>query len=205
MNNENETAGIGHNSGEGWGASTVEVDTSDLVKFEVKYEGQSELEEPEAFRIRRNAEIEHWQTAKFNADSAVQNERDFRAKVTATLFSKPKKGTQRYELGGGYKIKLVHSITYVLGDKDLDDDNGNKISIESQVQAVEQIVIEKLGEVGAQMLKRLIRWKPELSGSEYEKLDINNEAEAFAKAEITKIITTKPGSPQLVFEESKGQ
>lgn len=197
MNDGNGTAG------EGWGASVAEVDNSDLPTFEVKYEGQSPHEEPEAFRLRRNAEIESWLNNKANAANAVQIERDSRAKVTATLFPQPKKGTQRYDIGGGFKIKLAHSITYVLGDKDKEDEGGNKISIESQVQEIEKAITDAHGEVGAQMLKRLIKWKPELSGAEYEKLDVNNPAEAFAKAEIAKILTTKPGSPQLEFEEPK--
>jgi plasmid stabilization system protein ParE len=201
MNNEQGAAGIGHNSG--WGASTIEVDTSHMPKFEVKYEGQSEFEEPEAFRLRRNAEIETWLKHKQGAEAAVQLERDSRAKVSAMLFPTPKKGTQRYDIGSGFKVKLQHVVTYYLGDKDKEDNNGNKITIESQVQAVEAVIVEKLDDVGAQMLKRLIRWKPELSGSEYEKLDVSNEAEAFAKAEIAKILTIKPGSPQLAFEEPK--
>ena len=186
-----------------WGASSVVVDTSKLPKFDILYAGQSEFEEPETFRTRRNAEIEGWLQCKKLAESAVETERTMRAKVTATLFPTPKKGTQRYELGDAYKIKLAHSFTYTIGDKDKEDAGGNKISIEAQIRELEASVSSEMGELGVQILKRLIRWKPELSGSEYEKLDKTNQAELHVKQQIDKLLTIKSNTPQLVFEEPK--
>lgn len=209
--------GIGHNSGsgDGWGTpAAVQVET-DRPKFEVKYVGQSEYEDPEHFRLRRNAEIEHWLAAKPVLENAKTNEADLRAKVTATLFPTPKKGTQRYDIGGGYKVKLVHGMTATLGNKEAVDDEGKAIAIEAQVRALEDRIIdgtqatpdkeafEGFGPVGEQVLKRVIKWKPELSLSEYEKLDEAIPAEKAVRDAIAEILTLKPASPQLTFEEPK--
>lgn len=183
------TAGIGHNS----------------QTFEVKYPSQPENEEPEAFRLRRNAEIEHWLASKPVLDQAKQNEMDLRNKVTSTLFPNPVKGTQRYELGGGFKVKLVHGLTYTLGDKDKIDGEGKKIPVRSQIEDLEAAIIEKYGEAGEQLIKRLISWKPEISGSEYEKLDANNPIELDVRNMIDENLTIKPASPQLTFEEPKAK
>lgn len=190
-------AGIGHNSGE--------VEIAPVVKYEVKYPGQPETEEPEAFRLRRNAEIEHWLNSKPALENAKQIEMDWRNKVSATLFPNPVKGTQRYDLGGGFKVKLVHGLTYSLGNKEAVDDEGKKIAVRTQVEDLEQRIIDKFGDVGDQLIKRLISWKPELSGSEYEKLDPDNVVELEVRNMIDEVLTIKPASPQLAFEEPKAK
>ena len=161
-------------------------------------------ETPEAFVARRDSEIQSWLDAKTVSTTAVEAEKEARGKLTATLFPTPKKGTQRYNLNGGYAIKLVYGVRYELGDKDKADAEGNKISIESQVRAVEE-TIANLGAEAELLLERLIKWKPELSGSEYEKLDTTNEVQAAIKRELDKLITVKPNSPQLTFEEPKAK
>lgn len=204
MNSEGwgeQPASIGHNSGEAW--PQAEAQAPELPKFEVKYPGQPDTEEPEAFRMRRNAEIQAWQGNKLLAESAVKVERDSRAKVTATLFPTPNKGTQRYDLGGGYKVKLQHTLTYSLGDKDKTTDDGLPYTIEQQVLDLEAAITAKYPVEGPLLLKRLIKWKPEISGSEYEKLDKSNEIEAAVQTMISEHLTVKPGSPQLAFEEPK--
>lgn len=201
MNGENVgwgTPPIGHNGG-----PTVEVETPNLPTFEVKYEGQPPTEEPEAFRLRRNAEIQNWLNAKETATNAVNNERDCRAKVTATLFPKPKRGTQRYDLGGNYKVKLQHVVTPSIGIKDQVDDDGAAVSIETQVRNAEQGVLDEFGELGEQVLKRLITWTPTLSLSAWEKLDMTNDVEKQIKEMLAPLVTMKDGSPQLAFEEPK--
>ncbi len=210
MNNQGwgeQPAAIGHNSGEasGWPVTQTEAEAVAPVQtFEVKYPGQPETEDPEHFRIRRNAEIEHWLAAKPVLESAKQNEMDLRGKVSSTLFPSPKKGTQRYALGGGFNVKLVYGLTYTLGDKDkIDADSGMKIPIRKQIEDLEQSIIDKHGEAGLQLVKRLISWKPELSGSEYEKLDPDNPLEVEVRGMIDELLTIKPASPQLTFEEPK--
>lgn len=188
---------------DGWTNAQGAVEAEALETFPVKYESQPETEEPEAFRLRRNAEVQNWLTEKANLESIKTSERASRDKVTATLFPSPKKGTQRYDLGGGFKVKLQAIVTYKLGDKDKIDEQGNKISIEDQIRKMEQEIVDEFGEIGEQILKRLITWKPDLSGSQYEKLDTNNNVEAAIKAKIAEHLETGFGSPQLAFEEPK--
>lgn len=197
-------APIGHNSGEGWGQPTeVQVAAANQPTYEVIHEAQPPTEPPEEFRLRRNAELQQWLEQRETYIQHQTLERDYRARITATLFPIPKKGTQRYDMGGGYKVKLVQTITYSLGDKDKTDDNGDKITIEKQVQAVEAAIIEKHGELGAQILKRLVNWAPTLSGTHWEKIDKDNPIEADIKEMLRPLVTTKHGSPQLEFETPK--
>lgn len=201
-----QPAPIGHNSGAegGWPVTQTEAEAvAPVQKFEVIYPGQPDTEDPEHFRLRRNAEIEHWLNSKPVLESAKQNEMDLRNKVSATCFPTPKKGTQRYALGGGFNVKLVYGLTYTLGDKDKLSDEGVKVPIRKQIEDLEQAIIDKHGEAGLQLVKRLISWKPELSGSEYEKLDPENPLELEVRAMIDEVLTIKPASPQLTFEEPK--
>ena len=162
-------------------------------------------ETPEAFEARRNAEIQHWMASKETFENAKNNEMDYRQKVTATCFPNPTKGTQRYELGRGYKLKLVYGWNYTLGDKDLIDPATNqKIPIATQVSALED-EIAALGNEGPYLAERLIRWKPELVAAEYEKLNMEYPIEKAVKELIDDILTVKPASPQLVFEEPKAK
>lgn len=201
-----QPAPIGHNSGDagGWPVQQTEA-AAEAPKqtFEVKYISQPETEDPEAFRLRRNAELQHWLDSKPILESAKTNEMDLRNKVTATLFPAPKKGTQRYDIGGGYKVKLVHGLTYTLGDKDKQNDEGAKVPIRKQIEDLEAAIIEKHGEAGLQLVKRLISWTPTLSGSEYEKLDADSTIELDVRNMISEVLTVKPASPQLTFEEPK--
>lgn len=197
--------GIGHNSGDAWGVPAEAEAAAPVVKYEVKYKGQPDTEEPETWRLRRNAEIEHWLAAKPVLENAKTNEMDLRTKVLATLFPSPKKGTQRYELGGGFQVKLVYGLTYTLGNKEAVDAEEKPIAIERQVRDLEDKVIAEHGDAGEQILKRLIKWKPELSGAEYEKLDEDVPLELAVRNAIAEILTVKPASPQLTFEEPKAK
>ncbi len=79
-----------------------------------------------------------------------------------------------------------------------------KVPIESQVNGVID-AIEALEIGGGSLLaNRLIKWKPELVASEYEKLNPEFELDIKAKALIDSILTIKPASPQLTLEEPKG-
>ena len=190
-------------SSEGWGAiPPVAEAATDLPKYEVKYPGQPETEEPEAFRLRRNAEIQRWLDSKIAAVNAVTHERDWRGKVTSTLFPTPKKGTQRYDIGGGYKVKLVYNLTYTIGDKDKTDEAGEKVSIRRQVEELEEAV-NAMGEAHRIAFESVVSWVPQVSGSAYEKLDKNDPIQLQVKLAIDEMLTIKPASPTLEFEEPK--
>lgn len=162
-------------------------------------------ETPAEFQARRDREILEWRGLKEQAAFYVEREREARAKVTGTLFPEARKGTQRYELGQGYKVKLVYGFTYTLGDKDLiDPATGNKVPVASQVEGIED-AIEELGNEGPFLVERLFRWKPELVEKEYLALDPENPTHVKVKALIDSILTVKPASPQLELEEPKAK
>jgi len=179
---------------EGWGNVPAEVNA------EVNA-GESK----EAFNARRDAELLEWRSLKEQAAFYTAQEKEARAKVTATLFPQATKGTQRYELGHGYKVKLVYGFTYTLGNKDLVDPATNeKIPVNKQVEELEN-AIAQLGNEGPFLADRLIKWKPELVEREYLALDKENPTHMEAKELIDAILTVKPASPQLTLEEPKAQ
>lgn len=164
---------------------------------------ESVPETPEQLIRRRDAEIQQWLDDKAALTTIKDAEANSRFKLTGTCFPNPTKGTQRYALAGGYNLKLVHGWTYTLGDKTLTRD-GLPVSIYDQVVELET-AIRNLGAEGNLLAERLINWKPELKVPEYEALarDTASEVEVEAKNLIDAMLTVKPASPQLAFEEPK--
>lgn len=165
---------------------------------------ETPVETEAEFLARRDNQITDWLSAKAALEVVKSDEMEARKTVTATLFPTPKKGTQRYPLNNGYAIKLVYTLRPSLGDKDKTDEDGNKISVREQVQEVEDKIIA-LGQIGALLAERLIKWTPELSLSEFDKLNRADPVEAEIANLIEEILTITPGSPQLTFEEPKGK
>lgn len=161
-------------------------------------------ETPEAFTARRDAEILGWREDKQQLDFWKEREAASRITVSATLFPTPRKGTQRYELGAGYKVKLIHGLNYTLGDKDMVDPlrPGETIPVNRQVEDLQE-AIAQVGNEGAFLADRIIKWRPELSATEYEALDPENPNHMRIKELIDAILTIKPASPQLTLEEPK--
>lgn len=161
-------------------------------------------ETPEAFKRRLTDEVQTWRDAKESLATIKADEMAAREKLTATCFPNPVKGTQRYALEGGYQVKLQYGWTYSLGDKDKLADDGTKVSIEAQVQALEAEIL-KLDPAAEAILRRLIRWKPEISGTEYESLASGEatELETKIKGLVDELLTVKPKSPTLDLEEPK--
>lgn len=159
-------------------------------------------ETPEQFIARRDLEIKVWLNEKVGLAIAKEAEMEARKQVTATLFPEPKKGTQRYPLANGHSIKLVYTLRPTLGNKDLIDEQGVKVPVRQQVQDVEDKIIA-LGPLAAMLAERLIKWTPELSLSEFDKLDRSDPVQAEIATLIEDILTITPGSPALTFEEPK--
>jgi hypothetical protein len=155
------------------------------------------------FIARRNSIIQNWLGAKVQSTEAVEVERALRAQTTAICFPNPTKGTQRIPLGDGYQLKLVYKLNHKLGNAQAVDEDGSKLSISTQVEKLEDAIIEKHGDVGAALLKRLIKWTPELSATEFDKLDKTSNTEADIAAMISEILTIEPATPTLEFEEPK--
>lgn len=179
-------------SAEGWGVQTTEAAHKPLPETE------------EAKKRRLTAEVQDWTEAKEALTEAKEKEMSARLTLTSSCFPTPKKGTQRYPLEGGYNVKLAFGWNYSLGVKGKISDQGTEVSVYDQVVALERD-IAALGPEGSLLVERLIKWKPELSVTEYEALsrDTASEAEVRAKALIDELLTVTPKSPTLEIEAPK--
>ena len=138
----------------------------------------------------RDAKIIAWEAAVNALAAAKDAEAALRKEVLAEAFAFDpealREGTENFELGNGYKLKAVFKIS-----RNLNNEN----------EAVDKLLskIEKTGPEGAFIAERLVKWKPELSVSEYKKLP-----EKFKKL-FDEVVTSKEATPalELVVPKSK--
>lgn len=139
----------------------------------------------------RDTLILAWDKAKADLEAAKALEIELRKKVVSFSFDPEKKsGTECVELGNGFELKAVKKITYgfVQNDKGLVD----KRAIETALEK-----LEKDGPAGEMVAERLIKWKPELSLTEYKLLE-----DKYKKI-IDKVIVTKDATPTLEIIKPK--
>ena len=138
----------------------------------------------------RDAKILAWEAAVKALAAAKDAEAALRKEVLAEAFAFDpealREGTENFELGNGYKLKAVFKIS-----RNLNNEN----------EAVDKLLskIEKTGPEGAFIAERLVKWKLELSVSEYKKLP-----EKFKKM-FDEVVTSKEAMPslELVVPKSK--
>ena len=138
----------------------------------------------------RDAKIIAWEAAVKALAAAKDAEAALRKEVLAEAFAFDpealREGTENFELGNGYKLKAVFKIS-----RNLNNEN----------EAVDKVLskIEKTGPEGAFIAERLVKWKPELSVSEYKKLP-----EKFKRL-FDEVVTSKEVMPalELVAPKSK--
>lgn len=147
---------------------------------------------------KRDTLIKNWMAAAATLKAAKETEMELRNQVSEMLFPEKIKGTQRYELGGGYFVKLVHKLNYKLGDSELKDKEGNKVKVQAQVEQVMD-AIEKCGNEGAFLVERLIKTEYKLAEGEYSKLDDGSPI----KKLINSILVTSDSAPSLEVESPK--
>ena len=175
----------------GWGEPTAPVETPEQRRIRLAKEWLSSIQPKKDWTAYESAK---------------------RAEVVAEFFPTPIVGTNRQvlppEISGAFK--LVHKLSYSLGDKDLIDPALNeKVSIETQVDALLD-AITGLGQEGPLLAERLVKWKPELNEPEYKTLskriaeNLASPVEIEAKRMLDGILTVKPASPTLEYEPPKG-
>ena len=129
--------------------------------------------------------IADWQEAKAALETAKANELALRNELVE-LFSDIKDpdhaGTENVETPIG-QLKIVHKLSYTLGNADLVE------------KALDRIEASQEG--GNVIAVRLVNWKPELSLSNYKLLD------ARQKAMINEVLTIKPATKTLEFKPVK--
>jgi hypothetical protein len=134
----------------------------------------------------RDVLIQNWLDAKAASAAAVELERALRQQVMSAFYpeQQPEKGTFNQELGNGYKLKF-----------------GFKQNLNLNATLVNETLseIERTGEDGKFVAERLVKFKPELSLTEYANL-----SEAHRRI-IDRIVTTKPAAPTIEFVEPKAK
>ena len=138
----------------------------------------------------RDAMIFAWEAGVKALAAAKDAEAALRKEVLAEAFAFDpealREGTENFELGNGYKLKAVFKIS-----RNLNNEN----------EAVDKVLskIEKTGPEGAFIAERLVKWKPELSVSEYKKLP-----EKFKKL-FDEVVTSKEAMPSLEMVAPKSK
>lgn len=138
----------------------------------------------------RDAKILQWQEAVKALAAAKDAEAALRKEVLSDCFAFDpdalREGTENVELGNGYKLKAVFKISR---------------NLNNEGDAVDKVLskIEKTGPEGQFVAERLVKWKPELSVSEYKKLP-----EKFRKM-IDEIVTSKEATPSVELVEPKSK
>jgi len=130
--------------------------------------------------------LQEWLDTKKLLDVAKDAEMKAREAVVAAFpFDASKEeGTQNIDLANGWKLKVVKKLNYKLDNTE-----------DATDKALDKL--EKMGPEGMFIAERLVKWKPELSVSEYRKLS------ASFKAVIDTVLTTSPGAPTLELVEPK--
>lgn len=135
--------------------------------------------------------IAEWQDAVGVLARAKQRESELRSEVLQGAFqfkgaNDSRKGTENFELQGGSKLKAVFKLNFKLEAGDaLDKALAN---------------IEKTAE-GKFIAARLVKFKPELSVTEYNQLDDGSKV----KAQIDAVLTISAGTPSLELVEPKAK
>lgn len=107
---------------------------------------------------------------------------ELRKKIGEELFPNIGKGTNRVDLGTGWKLKAVVTEKFSL-DK---GENGDYAPVKSLSEDLESHILDAL-----------ISWKPSLSSSAYRML---TEAD---KKVVDSVLTTQLSNPTFTFEEPK--
>lgn len=136
--------------------------------------------------VERDTAIQTWKDAQ--AQLAFWKDAELMARNAAIeqTFTEPvDAGTMNYDLGKGYKLKAVFRENYKLEKGD----------------ALEKALakIEAMGERGLLITERVIRWKPELSKTEYDLMPDE------MRAILDTVLTVEPGTPSLELVEPATQ
>lgn len=130
------------------------------------------------FQEFRDAAIMQWTKSVVELATAKKEEAALRDFVVKLAFPSHKdSGTENFELGKGYKLKATFKLNFKFPD------------IAKLNSVLDQF--EAKGDAGKLLAERVVKWKPELSLTEYKQLP------AEYAALLTPVIETSPGTPSL--------
>lgn len=126
-----------------------------------------------------------WRKASDDKRAVTALELELREQVIAVFSTETDemhKGTETVDLGfGRYELKIVHKLSYKLGEND------------AVKAALSQIAVSMEG--GAILADRLVSWKPEISVSEYDKLT------GGLRGIIDRVLTIKPAQKTIEIKQ----
>lgn len=125
----------------------------------------------------RDQVLEQWESAKQSLEAAKIAEMDLRKTFVKFAFNtETLTGTERIDLANGYQAKAVKKLNYNVDQEKVND-------------ALDKI--ENMDAEGKFIAERLIKWKADLSITEYKALPDKY------KAIIDTVVTTSEGAPAL--------
>lgn len=127
--------------------------------------------------------LKAWNAVSAEAARLKALEMHMRTAAVAAYFPTAGAGTSNFDLGGGYTLKVVKKENY-------------KLAKDEQLDPV-ILKIEKLGEKGKLIAERLLKWKAEISVTEYKALSNTDKVESDIKKLIDSVLTITPGAPEL--------
>lgn len=132
----------------------------------------------------RDILIQNWLDAKERLAQVQELEKTLRAEVLKLCLGEnaPEKGTVNYDLGNGYGLKFKLNLSYSI----------DKAKVEDMLSK-----LERQGDEGKFIAGRIVNFKPELSLTEYNKL------EPKMRKIVDDYVTSKPASPQIEFVQPK--
>lgn len=126
--------------------------------------------------------IAEWVEADRKLDLAKAEEKGLRETILKLAFDRNpdelREGVANKELANGFKLKADFKVT-----RSLPSDNSKVTDVLDK--------IAKLGNEGSFIAQRIVKWKADISLTEYHKLDIQY------RELIDTILTAKPGLPSL--------
>jgi hypothetical protein len=132
--------------------------------------------------LSKDALLLAWKTAKEQLTTATATERELRAKVIeafSTINDEMHSGVENVDLGfDRWVLKIDHKLNY-------------KLNGDNQLIALVLTQIATSREGGNLLAERLVKWKPEISVSEYKLLDGGQ------RVMIDKILTITPATKAL--------
>ena len=125
-----------------------------------------------------NRLVSNWHAMKVQLDHVKKIEAELRQSVISARFGDAEKGTHRHNLDNDNDLKVEVKLSY-----SLDKDNEK---VEDMLD-----VLAKSGNEGSFVADRIVKWKPELAVSEYNKLSEQH------RNIVDTVLTIKPAAPSL--------
>lgn len=139
--------------------------------------------------MTKEEKLQKWEEISAQAKELKALEMKLRNEVLYDFFEydgDDRKGTTNFPLGGGCKLKAKFNLYYKLENKE-----GETLDMLDELASA--------SEEGHFVAERLVKWKPELSISEYNKLSPEQ------KKIVDRILTVTPGTPsiEIVYPKEK--